>query len=317
MNTIGESSKINIYSVTNENVVAVNSATTENKAGIDDTAAILSLSEDAFGDGVVTVKSSATKLSTRTSNQSYQSMLSAMLFYNGPIDGNMTSSVSKKAINNFQKVYGLSQSGSLDSNTVSKLNEVYSFYINTLNDSDMTSLKNNLFINKGVSSSLAYTLADNLALTWTFLRKGMGMGLSEQQAAGAMGNIMQESCFSPNNAQDTSYSGIQNSNYTYQAGDGVAYGLIQWKHSSRKNNLLTVANSMGLSVSNINAQFACIRDESTKSNFCLAGWNLLRNSNGIANATQVFKDNIELCGDSTLNDRINFANTIYNALRTG
>ena len=29
LNTIGESSKINTYSVTNENVVAVNSATTE------------------------------------------------------------------------------------------------------------------------------------------------------------------------------------------------------------------------------------------------------------------------------------------------
>ena len=48
LNTIGESSKINTYSVSNEKVVAVNSATTENKAGIDDTAAILSLSEDTF-----------------------------------------------------------------------------------------------------------------------------------------------------------------------------------------------------------------------------------------------------------------------------
>ena len=315
MNTIGESSKINTYSVTNENVVALNSATTENKACIDDTAAILSLSEDAFGDGVVTVKSSGTTMSTRTSNQTYQSMLSAMLFYNGPVDGNLTSSVSKKAINNFQKVYGLSQSGSLDSNTASKLNEVYSFYINTLNDSDMTSLKNNLFINNDVSSSLAYTLTDNLALTWTFLRKGMG--LSEQQAAGAMGNIMQESYFSPNNAQDTSYSGIQNSNYTYQAGDGVAYGLIQWKHSSRKNNLLTVANSMGLSVSNINAQFACIRDESIKSNYCLTGWNSLRNCGSVSDATRIFKEQVEICGDNTLNDRTNFANIIYNALRTG
>ena len=127
MNTINEKGLISTYGVSNENTVTVNSTNVENKAGLDDTAAILSLSEDAFGDGVVTVKSSGTTMSTRTSNQTYQSMLSAMLFYNGPVDGNLTSSVSKKAINNFQKVYGLSQSGSLDSNTASKLNEVYSF----------------------------------------------------------------------------------------------------------------------------------------------------------------------------------------------
>ena len=314
MNTINEKGLINTYGVNNENTIILNSTKAENKTGLDDTAAILNLSENAYGDGVVTVKSSATTLSTRTSNQSYQSMLSAMLFYNGPIDGNMTSSVSKKAINNFQKVYGLSQSGSLDSNTVSKLNEVYSFYINTLNDSDMTSLKNNLFINNGVSSSLAYTLTDNLALTWTFLRKGMG--LSEQQAAGAMGNIMQESYFSPNNAQNTSYPGIQNPEYTYQTGDNVAYGLIQWKENSRKNNLSIVANSMGLLVNNINAQFACIRDESIKSNFCLSQWNNFRNINGVSEATRFFKDKIEICDDNTLNTRINYANTIYAALKT-
>lgn len=143
------------------------------------------------------------------------------------------------------------------------------------------------------------------------------MGLNEKQAAGAMGNIMQESFFSPNNASETPYPGIQNPEYTYQTGDSIAYGLIQWKEGSRKSNLLDVANSMKLSVSNINAQFACIRDESTKSHFCLAGWNLLRSSGSVEGATKIFKEEIEICDDNTLNGRIDFANTIYNALKTG
>lgn len=58
LNTIGESSKINTYSVSNENIVIVNSTKAEKQSGSDNIAAILSLSEEAFGDGVVMVKSS-------------------------------------------------------------------------------------------------------------------------------------------------------------------------------------------------------------------------------------------------------------------
>lgn len=73
---------------------------------------------------------------------------------------------------------------------------------------------------------------------------------------------------------------------------------------------------MGLLVNNINAQFACIRDESIKSNFCLSQWNDFRNINGVSEATRFFKDEIEICDDNTLNTRINYANTIYAALKT-
>lgn len=48
---------------------------------------------------------SATLMSSQIENQQIQSYLSTMKFYVGPIDGNLTSELSKKAINNFQKVW--------------------------------------------------------------------------------------------------------------------------------------------------------------------------------------------------------------------
>lgn len=318
LNTIGENSIINTYGVSNENTVAVNSRKTENMAVKDDTAAILNLSEEAFGDGVVTVKSTAaTVMSTRTSNQSYQSMLSTLKLYNGPIDGNLSSSLSTKAINNFQRVYGLDQTGTLNSQTSTKLENVYDFYCDTLRDSDMTNLKNTLFpVGERITSGLANVLTNNLALTWTFLIKGMGLG--EVQAAGAMGNIMHESFFSPTNANDQynngQYGDIQDTDYNFEAdtNNEVAYGLIQWKFFSRRDDLEYVAGNMGLNVGDINAQFACIRYESETS--YSNAWSNLRLSGSVASATQIFKDQYEQCSDNTLAERTNYANTIYTAL---
>ena len=178
--------------------------------------------------------------------------------------------------------------------------------------------KNTLFGSSSISSSLKTTLTKNLALTWTFLVKGMG--LDEIQAAGAMGNIMQESYFCPTNANNYynngQFSAVDDSNYDFDAYPGAAYGLIQWLDSSRRSNLKDVASEMGLNVSDINAQFACIRDESEDSYYCKNGWTNLTTSSTIASATQIFKDEIEICNDDSLSDRINYANIIYNALKT-
>ena len=48
-------------------------------------------------------------------NQQMQSALSGLGFYAGPIDGNMFSELSQKAIRNFQMVYGISANGTMDS----------------------------------------------------------------------------------------------------------------------------------------------------------------------------------------------------------
>ena len=292
----------------------MNSTKADNMAVMDDTAAILNLSEDAFGDGVVTVKSTAaTRAVSYTEIVNAQNCLRTLGFYEGSNTGYVSADM-EKSIMNFQKVYGLEEDGDLTSATYNKIVEVNNFYNTTMNDSDMASLKNTLFGSSSISSSLKTTLTKNLALTWTFLIKGMG--LTEKQAAGAMGNIMQESYFCPTNANDETYPGIDNPNYDFATDTEPysAYGLIQWKFSTRRSDLATVAGNMELDVGDINAQFACIRYESET--FYSNAWSNLRLSNTVESATQIFKEQYEQCYDDTFTDRKNYANTIYTALKT-
>ena len=135
-----------------------------------------------------------------------------------------------------------------------------------------------------------------------------------------MGNIMHESFFSPTNANDQynngEYNKIQDTNYDFESdkAGNVAYGLIQWKNVSRRTDLSNIAENMGLLVSNINAQLACIRYECETS--CSAAFNSVKNSGNVDTATQICKDGIEICNDNSLSLRTNYANIIYNALRT-
>ncbi|MGN0374633.1 MAG: phage tail tip lysozyme [Butyrivibrio sp.] len=146
-------------------------------------------------------------------------------FYTGSTDGNATSTAMKTAIKNFQRVYGLSQNQTLDSATTTKLNTVYNSYYSCYNSSDTSEVVNKL--------GLDNTQKKNFALTWTFLRTGMGLTI--EQAAGVMGNIFAESGFSASNAEDIKgYPGMYNSNYTYSTTDEVGYGLMQWTNSTRK-----------------------------------------------------------------------------------
>ncbi|MGN0374240.1 MAG: phage tail tip lysozyme [Butyrivibrio sp.] len=283
----------------------INSSTNNlvNMYAINDYSALnrIDSSESPYGVSAI-LEISATGRSV--SNQSYQSMLSSLKFYTGPISGDLTTSLSQKAIKNFQRVYGLSITGSLDSNTINKLNSVYTFYCNTCKDADLQTLANNW--------NMDQLQKDNMALTWTFLRQGMS--LTSIQAAGAMGNIMQESKFTPSNAYDSVYPGAYNPEYQYETDDQIAYGLIQWKHPVRKGLLLSEAQNMQLDVSDINAQFSCLRAEANSSDYCKDGWTNLGKSTTVASSTEVFKSQIEMCTDNTLQTRRNYAELIYNAL---
>lgn len=153
--------------------------------------------------------------------------------------------------------------------------------------------------------------ANNFALTWTFLKEGMG--LTDAQASGVMGNIYHESRFSSTNAQDSyGYSGIYNTNYSYSTTDGVGYGLMQWTYYSRKEDLSEIASDMGLSVGDINAQFAMMKYESE--NTYRTGWNNLKACTSHATATEVVLNQIEQCSTSSLATRKSNAQTIYNAM---
>ena len=162
------------------------------------------------------------------------------------------------------------------------------------------------------------------ALTWTFLREGMGLTIT--QAAGMMGNIGWEARFSTINAQETKgYPGVFNPEYEYETEKEIGYGLLQWTKSDRKKNLLATANEMGLTVSNINAQFACMRDESYNRYYVKYAWDMLREIEGDENireyslcdrATFIGKEYIEGCPDDTFLNRQEFAKIIYDTILT-
>lgn len=97
---------------------------------------------------------------------------------------------------------------------------------------------------------------------WVFLKQH---NLSDNVAAGIMGNIYAESAFISNNLQNTGnktlsmtdveYTDSVDANtYTEFVHDGYGYGLCQWTHWSRKQELLQYAKSQLCSIGDINMQ---------------------------------------------------------------
>lgn len=192
----------------------------------------------------------------------------------------------------------------MDTTTKSQLNAAYTMKVNCASSSDV----NNLVSNWNLDTRQKGTLLN----TWTFLR--VGMGLIQQQAAGVCGNLYAESKFSEDNAQDSSYPGIHNSNYVYSSSDSVGYGLMQWTYKTRKEGLTSTADSMGLAVSDINAQLAYFRKEMTTD--FKSAWTKIKAATSYNNASDIFLEEIEKPAVYNYNERRGYSQTIYNALKS-
>lgn len=279
---------------------------------------ILELSQEAVQDGFVRIKEQTGDVATNTAQvastralstsqiQEFQTRLRSLGFYSGSQDGNPSSSAFIKAVYNFQKTYGLNPDGNIeDSATQDKIRAAYSKYMECKSSAGTAQVKS--------AFSLDSTQTNNFALTWTYLK--VGMGLSDVQASGVMGNIYSESAFSSTNAQDAyGYREIYDTGYNYNAYDSVGYGLMQWTYYERKENLAEIASDMGVGVGNINAQLALMQYESTHGEYSSA-WNKLKNSTSVASATEIVMYEIERPRNlDEINQRIAYANTIYNAM---
>lgn len=106
------------------------------------------------------------------------------------------------------------------------------------------------------------TEANNAEKIWNYLKAA---GLSDQGAAGLMGNLYAESGLSPTNLQnsfernlgytDATYTeAVDNGSYTNFAKDRAGYGLAQWTFYSRKEALLAFARAKKQSVGNLEVQ---------------------------------------------------------------
>lgn len=238
-----------------------------------------------------------------SNNYQIQTALFSLGFYSGPTDGNLSSEMSKKAIKNFQRVYGLCQSGTMNGATKTKLNKAYSMKCKIMSSSAISNIDKEI-----TEYTFDYTQKDTFANVWTFLR--VGMGLTQRQAAGVCGNILCESVFSADNAQDRAgYPGVHNKDYKYSTTDGVGYGLIQWTFSSRKQGLKDMAKNMGLSVSNINAQLAWFREE-METTFSKS-WKKICNATKAKKASDIFLEEIENPRVKNYAERRKYSRIIY------
>lgn len=124
-------------------------------------------------------------------------------------------------------------------------------------------------------------------------------GLQPYQAAGIVGNLMQESSVSPT---------------SYQYGGGPGRGIAQWSAGGRwdstpNDNMTWYANSRGLDRWSLGAQLDFIWYELTT--FGKYGLGDLENASGVNSATIVFQDQFEICGSCAQGQRLAYAQQVY------
>ena len=106
---------------------------------------------------------------------------------------------------------------------------------------------------------------------WNFLK---GKGLSNQAAAGLMGNLYAESGLSSTNLQNTynrklgfddaAYTqAVDNGTYNNFVKDSAGYGLAQWTYHTRKQNLLNFAKEKKKSIGDLEMQLEFLFKELT------------------------------------------------------
>lgn len=257
--------------------------------------------------GLYTAKGVST--SSLKNNYKIQEALHSLGFYSGPTDGNLKSKMSINAIKTFQTVYALDVSGQMNGATKTKLEKVYNRKQKIVSSNVIQKIDDAMSMYK-----LDYTQRDTFANTWVFLREAMD--LSPKQAAGVCGNIMNESVFSADNAQDSFYPGVHNKNYTYKTGDKIGYGLIQWGDASRKKGLQNMAKNMGLSVSNLNVQLAYFRYEMLNNSYYKPKWEKVTVAKTVKDTSDAFLREIESPGDLNYKERTKYSRIIYNKMKT-
>ena len=136
-------------------------------------------------------------------------------------------------------------------------------------------------IYKDLVSKYGEEKAKTLMAVWTFLK---GKGLSDEAAAGVMGNMQQESNFS-----------------TTAVGDGgTSYGLIQW-HAGRKDNLYNYCKQHGYDVNSLEGQLNFLWEESLDPNSSYGKRLTERgfyNASSASDAAVIFHDVVEGSADS-------------------
>ena len=127
----------------------------------------------------------------------------------------------------------------------------------------------------------------NEKIIWDYLKS---QGMTNQGAAGLMGNLFAESSLIPSNVQNSANKklGLTDAQYTLKVDDGsylnfvkdgYGYGLAQWTYYSRKQNLLNYAKQTNRSIGDLQMQLEFLVNE-LKQSFPKV-WNILCSSHNL------------------------------------
>lgn len=164
---------------------------------------------------------------------------------------------------------------------------------------------------KSGSSTSAGTNEERI---WRFLKE---KGLNDYAAAGVMGNLYAESGLSPINLEnyyenkldmnDAEYTAaVDNSSYGNFVHDGAGYGLAQWTYWSRKQGLLELARSKGVSIGDLDMQLEYLWSEMQSYHGMMAK---LRNAKTVQEASNAMLLDFERPADQS--EAVQFTRTRY------
>jgi hypothetical protein len=140
--------------------------------------------------------------------------------------------------------------------------------------------------------------SDNEEKAFNFLTQNKG--LTGAQAAGLIGNLMQESGMDP---------------HAVQAG-GPGRGIVQWSVGDRWDTLVAYAGKQGRDPWALETQLDFMWKELTGS-YRTTTLEPLQKAATVEAATLIVQDHYEICGDCQTANRLKFANAAYNLYNKG
>jgi hypothetical protein len=143
--------------------------------------------------------------------------------------------------------------------------------------------------------------ADNIKNAFGFL---IGQGLSAPQAAGVVGNLMQESGVSPTSQQDGSNDPFPK--------PGVGFGIAQWTSDGRQKNLVAFASTPEAQskggITSLAVQLAFLWKEFTES--YKPTYESLKATTTVEQAVTTFEEGFERAGKPNMPNRIKYAQDV-------
>lgn len=125
----------------------------------------------------------------------------------------------------------------------------------------------------------------------------VGKGLTQQQSAGVIGNLIQESGSPINPRADQA--------------NGPGKGIAQWSEGDRWDDLIAYSKKRGESRYSLELQLDFIWYELTQ--YSWNGLADLRGARSVGDATKVFMTKFERCGQCETDRRIRYADDVYSA----